>query len=717
MKGLVKRIAENVLFVANSFILFLILFEDRVVLPTWLQSAGRMHPLVLHFPIVILLVAMTLSLLPLRFGEPRDTLYREITSGLWLAGALAAAITVIFGLLLSKEPGYDGDAVVWHKWAGIGVVVIASMAYYFRNKNWYRSTISRALALCGIICIIAAGHLGAGITHGENFISAPMRGTDPEARPSVEKAVIYADLVQPIFKTRCVSCHNAGKTKGGLSLEDTASILKGGRTGKLFIARHADSSLIIERINLPEDEKKHMPLSGKPQLTKDERDLLWYWVQAGGDFRTKFIDLPEDDSLRLVAAKFLGPEEGETYSFAAADEKLIKKLNNNYRVIYPVNRESPALEVDFFNRSQYSSKSLSDLLEIKTQVVDLNLDRMPVTNADLKTIAQFENLRNLNLNFSNITVDGLSQLMPLNNLKRLSLSGTRMNAAALARLAAKPALREMVLWNTGLTGADISVLKQSNRRVRYILGFETESEPPMPLNEPMLVSSKNVFRDTMHIYLKHPVPGVQIRYSIDGSNPDSVNSPLFQKDLVLDRSVTLKARAFKSGWLGSDSIAADFYKSIYRPDTILFLSPPGDAYKASGSAALSDQVIGNTGFTSGKWLGFQHDMELMLEFHKLVSLRSVGLHLLRNSGADIYPPVEIRIWGGRDEHNLSLLQTISPKAMAKGDPASVFLAEGKFSPVSLRYIKIIATSVKKAPKFGAAPGKPGWVFADELLLN
>lgn len=717
MKGLVKRIAENVLFVANSFILFLILFEDRVVLPPWLQSAGRMHPLVLHFPIVILLVAMTLSLLPLRFGEPRDTLYREITNGLWLAGALTAAITVVLGLLLSKEPGYDGDAVVWHKWAGIGVVVIASIAYYFRNKRWYRFTVSRALALCGIICVVAAGHLGAGITHGENFVSAPMRGSDQEARPTAEKAVIYADLVQPIFKTRCMSCHNAGKTKGGLSLENPESILKGGRTGKLFIARHADSSLIIERINLPEDEKKHMPLSGKPQLTKDERDLLWYWVQAGGDFKTKFIDLPEDDSLRLVAAKFLGPEEGETYDFAAADEKLVKKLNNNYRVIYPVNRESPALEVDFFNRSQYSSKSLADLLEIKTQVVDLNMDRMPVTDADLKTIAQFENLRNLNLNFSNITTDGLSQLMPLNNLKRLSLSGTRMNAAALAQLAAKPALREMVLWNTGLTGADVSVLKQSNRRVRYILGFETESEPPMPLNEPILVSSKNVFRDTMHIYLKHPVPGVQIRYSLDGSNPDSVNSPLFQKDLVLDRSVTLKARAFKSGWLGSDSIVADFYKSIYRPDTILFLSPPGDAYKAPGSAALSDQVIGNTGFTSGKWLGFQHDMELMLEFHKPVSLRSVGLHLLRNSGADIYPPVEIRIWGGRDEHNLSLLQTISPKAMVKGDPASVFLADCKFSPVSLRYIKIIATSVKKALKFGAAPGKPGWVFADELLLN
>ena len=58
MKFAAKRIAENLLFAADIFILFLVLFESKMSIPAWLQSVGRMHPMFVHFPIVILLLAM-----------------------------------------------------------------------------------------------------------------------------------------------------------------------------------------------------------------------------------------------------------------------------------------------------------------------------------------------------------------------------------------------------------------------------------------------------------------------------------------------------------------------------------------------------------------------------------------------------------------------------------------------------------------------------------
>jgi len=58
MKLVIKRIAENCLFAADVFILFLVLFESKMIIPAWLQSVGRMHPMFLHFPIVILLLFM-----------------------------------------------------------------------------------------------------------------------------------------------------------------------------------------------------------------------------------------------------------------------------------------------------------------------------------------------------------------------------------------------------------------------------------------------------------------------------------------------------------------------------------------------------------------------------------------------------------------------------------------------------------------------------------
>jgi uncharacterized membrane protein len=428
MKFVTRRIAENLLFAADIFILFLVLFENKMALPAWLQSVGRMHPMFLHFPIVILIMAMGMEFFRFRPDLNKITFYQDAAAVLLLIGALSAAITVIMGLLLSRESGYNTDIVNWHKWMGLGIVAGASFVYWFRNANWYKTTAAKLSAVATVLFILVAGHLGADITHGDDFISAPLIARWGPGKVSVDKAIVYTDVIQPILKAKCMSCHNSEKAKGRLILDNPEDILKGGRHGRLFIARHADSSLIIQRINLPEDDKKHMPLTGKPQLTKEETEVIYQWIRSGADFKKKLIELPQSDSLRIVASQFLAPAEEEKYDFSAADEKTIKSLSNNYRVVAPLAKESPALAVDFYNQDQFTSKSLQELEAVKKQIVELNLNKMPVTDADLKVIGQFENLRELNLSFTNITGQGLSQLVPLKFLRSLSVSGTKVNS-------------------------------------------------------------------------------------------------------------------------------------------------------------------------------------------------------------------------------------------------------------------------------------------------
>jgi hypothetical protein len=81
----------------------------------------------------------------------------------------------------------------------------------------------------------------------------------------------------------------------------------------------------------------------------------------------------------------------------------VQSLNNNYRIVYPLAKNSPALGAEFFSASQFKPKSLIELLEVKRQLVSLSLDKMPVKDEDLKTISQFTQLRKLNLSFTNIT--------------------------------------------------------------------------------------------------------------------------------------------------------------------------------------------------------------------------------------------------------------------------------------------------------------------------
>ena len=52
-------------------------------------------------------------------------------------------------------------------------------------------------------------------------------------------------------------------------METKELLLKGGKTGKLWDSTAADFGLLMKRIHLPVETKKHMPPQGKPQLTDD----------------------------------------------------------------------------------------------------------------------------------------------------------------------------------------------------------------------------------------------------------------------------------------------------------------------------------------------------------------------------------------------------------------------------------------------------------------
>ena len=263
------------------------------------------------------------------------------------------------------------------------------------------------------------------------------------------------------------------------------SILQGGKDGKLFVPGQPQISMLLQRIHTPEEEKKHMPPSGKQQLTPNELNLLYLWVKENAEFNKKVVDLPANDSLRLLAATFLKPAEEteEQYDFAAADDKLIKKLNNNYRVIYPIAKESPALGVNIYNKSSYNSKVLEELNAIKKQVVSLDLTKMPVKDAELKTIAGFENLRTLNLNFSDITGKTLKDLASLKYLRTLSLAGAPLDEQAIKQVSALKSLTKIALWDTGLPDAEIQQLQAANKKIEFIKGFKDDGKP-IKLNNP-----------------------------------------------------------------------------------------------------------------------------------------------------------------------------------------------------------------------------------------
>jgi uncharacterized membrane protein len=711
-----KGFAGKLLIALNIFILFLLAAGSRLVIPQWLQPVGRLHPVILHFPIVILILAMLLEFFRFRTEFAREKFYQEFTTTLLLTGALFSQVTVIMGLFLSHEPGYEGSNLQWHKWFGVSIVLISSFIYWFRGTDWYNVKIARTGAIVVVSCLVIAGHYGSDISHGDNFILAPVMKKD---LVPIDKALVYRDVIQPIFERKCTSCHNPDKLKGGLMLIDETSVLKGGRTGKLFVPGQPQVSLLLQRIHLPDDQKKHMPPAGKAQLTPAEMSLLYLWIKENTGFKKKVIELPASDSLRVIAATLLKPAETtqEQYDFAAADEGTIKKLNNNYRGIYPLSSGSPALAVVIYNKTGYAPKVLTDMGEIKKQIVSLDLHKMPLKDAELKTIAQFENLRVLNLNFTDITGATLKDLSSLKYLRSLSVAGIKLNLHALDQLSSYKSLKELTVWNTGLSASDIQQLKKANKKVQFIEGFKDDGKI-IQIIPPQMKNTRFVFSRPIPLLLSHPIKGTDIRYTTDGTNPDSIKSAVYQSGIMITDNTTIRAKAFKAGWYGSDVINYTFYKNTYKPDSIQFLTIPNEKYQADGAKTLTDGELGGMNYGNGKWLGYQTDMAVLMYFNKPIKPHTLTLNCLKVIGGQIFLPAELQVWGGRDKAHLRLMSTLKTGEQKKDDPAIVMgLICRLNSPTPVSCIKLVAKPIYKLPAWHPAKGKPSWVFADEVFLN
>lgn len=716
--------AEQLLVAANIFILFLLLFESKLVIPAWLQTIGRMHPLILHFPIVILLLAMLLEFFRFKPEYATNAFYRNFLQGLLLIGALFAAVTVIMGLFLSREEGYAGDTLLYHKWTGAGIFFLSSIIYWVRNSAWYKTASAMAGAVVTLVALILTGHYGAALTHGADFIWEPVLNQKQIAAVPLEQAVVYQDVIRPILEQKCTSCHNPDKLKGELILTDPESILKGGKSGKLLVPGNPKMSLLLQRVHLPVEEKKHMPPAGKAQLTLQEISLLTLWVKQKADFKRKVTDFPATDSLRLLATAYLQPgNHEEEYDFPAADEDKVKALNTDYRTILPLARESPALAVNIYNAASYNVKQLDELADIREQVISLNLNKMPVKDGDLKSVTQFINLRKLDLNFTDVTASGLKQLSALKHLQVLTLSGTKLDLNGLKGLLPNlKSIETLTVWDTRLSAADVEQLQRANKGMNIIGGFKDDGKNPLKLNPPQVKNNSTIFVQSLAVDIRHPIKGVDVRITTDGTEPDSVHSPLFNPKMVITQNQKINAKAYKDGWYGSDMVTFEFFKSAFKPDSGTLLAPLNRVHQAEGVKTFFDQKLGVIGANNpawaNNWAGVRNnDMAFVSEFKKPVTISSLGLHYMVEEDTGIFPPELVEIWGGTTRDNMKLLTKFKAPMPVKGEKPSLKTIEGKFKPQSVSYIKIVAKPLEKIPEWHRSKGNRALLLVDEMFLN
>ena len=454
---------------------------------------GHLHPLWVHLPIGIFVLLGLLELAGLLSRSPRFVWLPAITprqrAFILGIGAAAAVLAAALGWLLARGGDYDLALVGRHRWLGIATAAAAVLLLAVRRrKPLYAAALILTLAL-----LTLASDAGGKITHGSGYITdtlppalgrllgmAPAPPPKPRAvRP--DQAVVFADVVQPILKERCIGCHGPAKSNGDLRLDSWEMVLKGGKHGAVIKAGDLAASPLVRRIDLPGEAKEHMPPKGKPQLSDDDQTLIEWWVGAGAprDKAVAALDPPPSVS-EILAGRF-----GAGAPEAAPDRALILAQAAQMEaslpiMVRPLTPDGPWIDVNAHAAGKaFGDAELARLAPIAPAVQWLDLSGTAVTDAGLAALAPMRGLERLRLDQTKVTDSGLARLSRLKQLAYLNLRGTAVTDKGLDALRGLPRLRALYLWQTAVTPAAAQALGDSlidKRRIARWKAEETELE-------------------------------------------------------------------------------------------------------------------------------------------------------------------------------------------------------------------------------------------------
>ena len=306
------------------------------------EAFGRTHPMLVHFPIALLVVAGVAEFLRVRRDGTRPSGAALLCLTL---GALGAALSAWSGWTWAAhdQPGRSVARIFFlHRWGGVGVASIATLSALLAwGARWsgaaLASVLYRVTLLLSVGLVAVVGHLGGTLVHGDFLDVFEPRDPAPAARPAPARppqptgalepgsppasepgsaaqasgspagtpldappsgapdgsgapgdpgaaapagAVDFAASVEPILAARCVECHGPKKKKAGLRLDLVADLFAGEPDGWVVVPGDPEASALYQRITLPDEDPDRMPSKGE-RLSDEQIATIRAWIEEG----------------------------------------------------------------------------------------------------------------------------------------------------------------------------------------------------------------------------------------------------------------------------------------------------------------------------------------------------------------------------------------------------------------------------------------------------
>lgn len=313
--------------------------------PFWLwQFLGRLHPMIVHFPLTLILLAAVLELVSIKQFQSK---WRPTIDVMLWVGSLSAVASAGVGYLLMIHDNYEGAGVELHQQLGIGTAVLGVISLWLsvrshqkQNRIWI--TGYRSVLFAATILLVLTGHFGASLTHGSDYLTEVFPGSKDSQIPSdldLDLSVFRQDTanqseqdklklltgVRTVFAHTCYRCHGSDKIKGDLRLDQRDFVFKGGENGPVIKAGDPQNSELIRRISLPAGHEDVMPNKGDV-LPPHQIEMISLWVKNGAYW-------PENaEDLKIFRNAPIAPRYPEWPSDTSAFPNKIDVWVNDYFV-------------------------------------------------------------------------------------------------------------------------------------------------------------------------------------------------------------------------------------------------------------------------------------------------------------------------------------------------------------------------------------------------
>ena len=440
--------------------------------PDWWGALNGLHPLVIHFPIALVITAAVVEFIAMLARQERPTQFTVISL---VVAAFASALAAWSGWGLADE-GYGGGWMLsLHRWLGIvtaGLIIllaICSVIAWYGPRAWATATVRAGILVAAALVAVTA-HFGGDMVWGGSLVmealfpesSTTESGKDDAPQPAIEptKVMDFQALVEPILEKHCWKCHGPAdlgkRAKAGIRLSNQKELLEDHDGMVIIKPGDLEGSLLFHVVTLPRDDEDAMPPSKEgPGLNEEEIATLRSWIKAGAPF---------GEDTASTKAPQAGTVVDATTEPAPADDAtgpILQKLKDRGVPARPISQDSPDLEFNANGLSHritppFSNEDLSMLDGLQALLVEVDLGNTAVTDAGVAKLASFDALRVVKLKDTRTGDAAATVLAALPAIEVVNFYGSDLQDAGLLTLAGAKTIKTIYAGETAVTAAGVA---------------------------------------------------------------------------------------------------------------------------------------------------------------------------------------------------------------------------------------------------------------------